>query len=138
MTNNDIHQIAEFMRAGGQTVPEDLDPGLTLEELTQFITRTIDEIQETVEAAQKADYAEILDGFIDTAYVALSGAIRFVGEDKALAAWDAVVDANNAKIDGRYGDIVRDLDTGKILKPEGWQAPDMQAIIDRKEMRSNG
>ena len=57
-----------------------------------------------------------------------------MGEAKALAAWDAVVDANNAKIDGRYGDIVRDPDTGKILKPEGWQAPDIQAIIDAKEI----
>lgn len=134
MTNTDIHQIAEFMRAGGQTVPDDLDRELKFTELTNFINRTIDEVQETVEAAQQADYAEILDGFIDTAYVALSGAIRLVGEKKAIAAWEAVVDANTAKIDGRYGDIVRDPDTGKILKPEGWQAPDIQAIIDLKEI----
>lgn len=129
MANTDIHQIAEFMRAGGQTVPEGLDLDMTCKELIQFINRTIDEIRETAEAAQKADYAGILDGFIDTAYVALSGAIRLAGEAKALAAWDAVVDANNAKIDGRYGDIVRDPDTGKILKPEGWQAPDIEGIL---------
>lgn len=125
-----IASIARFMELGGQIVPGDVDTGLARQELWPFISRVHEEVQETTEALLYKDTAGIVDGFIDTAYVALTGAIRVAGNKKAKEAWDAVVDANLAKVDGRHGDVVRDPGTGKILKPEGWTAPDIEGILN--------
>lgn len=125
-----IENIARFMELGGQIVPGDVDTGYARQELWPFIARVHEELQETTEALLHKDTAEVVDGFIDTAYVALTGAIRVAGNKKAKEAWDAVVDANLAKVDGRHGDVVRDPETGKILKPEGWTAPDIEGILN--------
>lgn len=124
-----IHDIAQFMEMGGQAVPEDVDPDCN-GDLFDFVGRIIEEINETQSALLYGDDAEIVDGFLDIAYAAFTGAIRKAGADKAAAAWDAICDANLAKVDGRYGPVVTDPDTGKILKPEGWQAPDIEAILN--------
>lgn len=125
-----IESIARFMELGGQIVPGEVDHGYARQELWPFIARVHEEIQETTEALLYKDTAEVVDGFIDIAYVALTGAIRVAGNKKAEEAWDAVVDANLAKVDGRHGDVVRDPETGKILKPEGWTAPDIEGILN--------
>jgi len=42
--------------------------------------------------------------------------------------WDEVQRSNMAKVvDGK---VVRDPHTGKVLKPEGWTAPDIAAVLD--------
>ena len=134
-----VEAIASFMSLGGQTVPDDVDTSITPEEILPFIDRVDEESDETFVASGytyepvdhgSIDMPEVLDGFIDTAYAALTGAIRVVGVDKAKAAWDAVVDANLSKVDGRYGAPIINPETGKIGKPEGWIAPDIEAIIN--------
>lgn len=122
-----LYPIGVFMHAGSQ--PTD-GSEFSKQEILQYLARTGDEVEETFLGIQDEDLVEILDGFIDTAYVALTGAIRAVGYDKARLAWDAVVDANLAKVDGRHGPVVIDNSTGKILKPEGWTAPDIEGIIN--------
>lgn len=138
--NHPVEAVASFMSLGGQTVPEDVDFAILPGEINRFIDRVDEEVTETFDAAGMngylehgsiaIDHAEVLDGFIDTAYVALTGAIRVVGVEKATAAWDAVVDANLSKVDGRFGPPIINPVTGKIGKPEGWIAPDIDGIIN--------
>lgn len=135
-----VEAIASFMSLGGQTVPDDVDRGILPFEIEQFLDRVDEEALEVFDAGDLdhqffrrdpiIDHAEVLDGFIDIAYAALTGAVRVAGVDKAKAAWDAVVDANLSKVDGRYGPPIINPETGKIGKPEGWIAPDIEAIIN--------
>lgn len=141
-----IYDISDFMTLGGQTVPEDVDETLTTEELLKFWERIDDELEETWDAIgyfndywqfykveenlPPRDIPEVVDGFLDIAYVAMTGAIRVAGAEKARLCWEAICDANLAKVDGRYGPVVRDEETGKILKPEGWIAPDIEGILN--------
>lgn len=130
--NHPIDNVASFMVLGGQTVPFNTDRDISNTEIRKFIERIDEEVEETYFASARGEirFAEALDGAIDTAYVAMTLAIRLVGPEKARQAWDAVVDANLAKVDGRYGDPILNPNTGKIGKPEGWTAPDIEAIIN--------
>lgn len=128
-----IDNIATFMKLGGQTVPHDTDRTITWSEFEHFINRIAEEVNETSFSnhyTDGIDYPEALDGAIDTAYVALTLAIRLVGPAKAREAWDAVVDANLAKVDTRHGAPIINPETGKIGKPKGWTAPDIEAIVN--------
>lgn len=134
-----VNDVAFFMHLGGQAFPEDTDRSITPADIRKFLARLDEEFIETHNAAHwreapGADAAvnipEALDGFIDAAYVALTGAIRLVGPRKAAKAWDAVVDANLAKVDGRFGPPIINEETGKIGKPAGWTAPDIEAIVN--------
>ena len=62
----------------------------------------------------------------------MTGAIRKAGATKAALAWEAILDANLAKVDGRHGPVVRNEETGKIEKPEGWTAPDIEKILQEE------
>lgn len=124
-----IVDVAKFMYLGGQTVPNDVDPDAD-QELFQFIERVLSEVEETQLGVLLSVDDEIVDGFLDIAYAAMTGAIRKAGAKKARLAWEAICDANLAKVDGRYGPVVRDEETGKILKPEGWVAPDIEGILN--------
>lgn len=140
-----IYDISDFMALGGQTVPEDVDYEITSEELLKFFNRVDDELMETWEAISyfneswgihepiydmpPRDIPETIDGFLDIAYTALSAAIRLVGAEKAARCWDEVLTTNLAKVDGTYGQVIRNVETGKIEKPEGWEAPRIAEIL---------
>lgn len=138
MSNHPIYQVAEFMQLGGQYVPETTHWDALAEDLMQFVDRVDEETNETYEALGTTrvldggvvlNHAEALDGFLDIAYAAMTGAVRLVGQDKAAAAWNEIVDANLAKVDGRHGEPIIHPITGKIGKPEGWTSPDIESII---------
>ena len=123
-------EIALFMRAGNQIVPE--APAESVPSaLLDFIARVREEVRETESGWANNNRAEVVDVFLDTAYVAITGAIRIAGVEKARECWEAIMRANTSKIDGTYGETVTDPDTGKILKPEGWTAPDIGGILGR-------
>lgn len=134
-----VDEVADFMEMGDQEFPEDTDWGVLAEDVYPFLHRCHEEWMETLEALgwdsetrryeNEVNIPEVLDGFIDLAYVALTGAVRLVGREKAKQAWDAVVEANRTKVDGSIGPKRRDPDTGKILKPEGWNPPDIEGIV---------
>lgn len=130
MSKHVVEEVADFMEGGGQFFPLDTDPSVLSAEVRQFLDRAQEEYRETFMASYPTvNIPEALDGFIDLAYVAFTGAIRLVGPEKAAAAWDAVSDANLAKVDGRHGEPIINEQTGKIGKPEGWTAPDIAAIV---------
>jgi predicted HAD superfamily Cof-like phosphohydrolase len=85
-----------------------------------------EETDELEEAIQDNDKVEQLDALIDILVVTM-GAVRAAGWD-GEAAWKEVMDTNFAKIDPTTGKVIKRAD-GKVLKPEGWQAPQLAQFI---------
>ncbi|WP_448857712.1 hypothetical protein [Corynebacterium propinquum] len=118
-----VDTVVQFMALGDQL------PGLDEPNLHEFLNRVDDEMVETYDAIEREDQAETLDGFLDIAYAALTAAVATADRPvEARMAWDAVVEANLSKVDGRFGPVQRSKH-GKILKPEGFKAPDIQGIL---------
>jgi len=86
-----------------------------------------EETDELEEAIQDNDKVEQLDALIDILVVTM-GAVRAAGWD-GEAAWKEVMDTNFAKIDPETGKVIKRED-GKVLKPEGWKAPQLAQFID--------
>ena len=85
-----------------------------------------EETDELEEAIQDNDKVEQLDALVDILVVTM-GAIRAAGWD-GEAAWKEVMDTNFAKIDPNTGKVIK-RDDGKVLKPEGWKAPQLAQFI---------
>tara|TARA_Y100000389_G_scaffold107299_1_gene104292 strand:+ start:165 stop:521 length:357 start_codon:yes stop_codon:yes gene_type:complete len=85
-----------------------------------------EETDELEEAIQDNDKVEQLDALIDILVVTM-GAVRAAGWD-GEAAWKEVMDTNFAKIDPDTGKVIKRAD-GKVLKPEGWKAPQLAQFI---------
>ena len=85
-----------------------------------------EEVDELVEAVAANDKVEQLDALVDILVVTI-GAIRAAGWD-AEGAWKEVMDTNFAKIDPVTGKVNKRAD-GKVLKPEGWQAPQLTPFL---------
>jgi len=88
-----------------------------------LITEEYGELKDAIEASDKV---EQLDALVDILVVTM-GAIRAAGWD-GEAAWKEVMDTNFAKIDSTTGKVRKRAD-GKVLKPEGWKAPDLAQFI---------
>ena len=85
-----------------------------------------EEYQELQDAVKAYDKVEQLDALIDILVVTM-GAIRAAGWD-GEAAWKEVMDTNFAKIDPETGKV-RKREDGKVLKPEGWKAPELAKFV---------
>jgi predicted HAD superfamily Cof-like phosphohydrolase len=72
------------------------------------------------------DEIETLDALIDILVVTI-GAIHSMGSD-AEGAWKEVMSTNFAKIDKETGKV-RKREDGKVLKPVGWVAPNLESFI---------
>jgi hypothetical protein len=81
----------------------------------------IEELTEMRDAMMQGDIPGVADGGVDLIYVVI-GALLSWGIDPAPV-WDAVHRANMTKIGGSL------RADGKVLKPEGWQPPDILAIL---------
>ena len=85
-----------------------------------------EEVGELEEAITENDRIEQLDALIDILVVTI-GAVR-AGGFKGQAAWKEVMDTNFAKIDPTTGKVIKRED-GKVLKPDGWKAPELTNFI---------
>jgi predicted HAD superfamily Cof-like phosphohydrolase len=85
-----------------------------------------EEVGELADAIEDNDPVEQLDALVDILVVTM-GAIRAAGWD-GEAAWKEVMDTNFAKIDPTTGKVIKRED-GKVLKPEGWKAPELAQFI---------
>lgn len=85
-----------------------------------------EEHQELQEALEANDRVEQLDALIDILVVTI-GAIHSAGFD-AEGAWKEVMRSNFAKIDPTTGKV-RKREDGKVLKPEGWTAPELAPFV---------
>jgi predicted HAD superfamily Cof-like phosphohydrolase len=116
-----FHDQAHFMRACGQTTTK---PNAT--QSVMYLALIKEEGEELVVALQECDVVEELDAIIDLLVVIIGyGLSRGF---PMVEAWDEVLRSNMAKIDSRTGTVLRRAD-GKILKPAGWTAPDLDRVI---------
>lgn len=135
---SNIQEVAKFMELGEQKFPKTPTAILNWEELDGIVDKMKEEVAETDEAllfhvrGDKPNAARMLDGAIDTAYVALSLAIKIAGVEGAQRAWDEVSRANLSKVDGTYGPKVID-ENGVVKKPEGFKHPSIyHAVFGKK------
>jgi len=84
-----------------------------------------DELQVAIDAN---DRVEQLDALIDILVVTI-GAIHSAGFD-AEGAWKEVMSTNFAKIDRETGKV-RKREDGKVLKPLGWNAPELAPFLTK-------
>ena len=93
---------------------------------TMYIDLIHEEVDELAEAIANADRVEQLDALVDILVVTM-GAIRAGGFD-GEGAWEEVMRTNFAKIDPDTGKV-RKREDGKVLKPEGWKAPELAQFV---------
>lgn len=94
-------------------------------ELRRAILR--EEWKETDDAILAGDLVEAADGLADIIYVAVGTALEFgIPLD---AVWAEVQRSNMAKVDPATGKV-RKRDDGKVLKPDGWEPPNIAGVID--------
>lgn len=85
-----------------------------------------EEFGELQDAVMLEDKVEQLDALVDILVVTM-GAIRAAGWN-GKGAWKEVMKTNFAKIDPSTGKVTKRED-GKVLKPEGWVAPDLAKFL---------
>ena len=122
-----IDDVLKFHVAAGSGVAE--VPRFPSEEVRALRQRLIDEEhREWKEAEENDDMVGIIDGLADLIYVILGTAIEYVGPRTFLHAWEEVQRSNMEKV--VEGKLVRRPSDGKVLKPEGWEPPQIAAVIE--------
>jgi predicted HAD superfamily Cof-like phosphohydrolase len=121
---NPFRDQDKFMTACEQTITGMNDEQFKM--YAQLITEEYDEIQ--VDIANK-NAVETLDALTDILVVTI-GTMNSMGAD-GEGAWREVMATNFNKIDRSLGKVRRRED-GKVLKPEGWQPPDLAKFLKRE------
>ncbi len=120
---NPFRDQEKFMRACDQSVGS-----WNQEQYNMYLKLIKEEYDELVLALLDADAVEQLDALIDILVVTI-GAIHSAGFD-AEGAWKEVMKTNFAKIDRETGKV-RKREDGKVLKPQGWTAPDLKPFVKK-------
>lgn len=113
---------AAFMLACGQTVltPNPVQAAmyrkLIKEEYEDELLKAFDEEDEVEQADAVMDLIVVLIGF------------AFSKGWPVSKLWAEVIRSNMAKVDPATG-LVRKREDGKVLKPEGWTAPDIAGVL---------
>jgi predicted HAD superfamily Cof-like phosphohydrolase len=120
---NPFRDQEKFMRACDQTVE-----GFNQEQFKLYINLIEEEFKELKEAINNNDMLETLDALEDILVVTI-GAIHSAGMD-GEGGWKEVMRTNFAKIDKDTGKV-RKREDGKVLKPQGWTAPDLEQFLTK-------
>jgi predicted HAD superfamily Cof-like phosphohydrolase len=118
---NPFRDQEKFMRACDQTVE-----GFNQDQFRMYTKLIKEEMQELEQAVAQVDSLETLDALIDILVVTI-GAIHSMGAD-AEGAWKEVMRTNFAKIDKDTGKV-RKREDGKVLKPLGWEPPNLREFL---------
>jgi hypothetical protein len=118
---NPFRDQEKFMRACDQQVD-----GSDLSQYAMYMKLIDEEVGELHQAVLAHDEVEQLDALIDILVVTI-GAIHSAGYD-AEGAWKEVMRTNFAKIDKETGKV-RKREDGKVLKPLGWEPPELGKFI---------
>jgi predicted HAD superfamily Cof-like phosphohydrolase len=117
------------------TFQEACDQEINCANYTMYLGLIEEEFNELNEAVEAGDKVEQLDALIDILVVTM-GAIRTAGFD-GEGAWKEVMKTNFAKIDPETGKV-RKREDGKVLKPEGWKAPELVQFLIKEEIEIEG
>mgnify|MGYP002021292250 FL=1 len=120
-----VKALLEFNNAF--EIPKLESPGLSSKEMIELRIKLLrEEVEEYAEAALSGDLVEVLDALADIGYI-LAGTIINHGMQHIYDdAFDEVHRSNMAKlVDGK---VLR-RDDGKVMKPEGWQPPQLAQFI---------
>lgn len=113
----------KFMNACDQTTSD-----YNKDQYNMYIGLIQEEHEELQVAIDANDRVEQLDALIDILVVTI-GAIHSAGFD-AEGAWKEVMSTNFAKIDRETGKV-RKREDGKVLKPLGWNAPELAPFLTK-------
>lgn len=125
--NNIFQDQERFMNACDQTTNE-----VNEKQFKMYCDLINEEVSELIEARNANDKIEMLDALIDIIIVAI-GAGHSLGFDLS-GAWNEVMKTNFAKIDP-ITDKVKKREDGKVLKPEGWQAPELENFLKKDNLK---
>lgn len=120
---NPFKDQERFMRACDQST-DDYNP----QQYAMYLGLIDEEVEELIVAVGDNNQEEQLDALIDILVVTI-GALHSGGFN-AEGAWQEVMRTNFAKIDPETGKV-RKREDGKVLKPEGWVAPELAPFIKR-------
>jgi predicted HAD superfamily Cof-like phosphohydrolase len=118
---NPFKDQTTFMNACGQTTDK-----WHRAQFEMYLDLIREEHSELTEAVTNEDSVEVLDALVDILVVTI-GAINSMGAD-GESAWNEVMRTNFAKIDPETGKV-RKREDGKVLKPEGWQPPQLAQFV---------
>lgn len=130
-------QQAEFMKACGQTVDKynrkqaSLYDDLIIEEQEEFAASFVEARQKYNDAYHPHNPSGA-DALIDQIVVLIGFGLSMGWPMNKL--WREVMDSNMAKIDPTTGKVKKRRD-GKVLKPKGWQPPNINDILMRHSAR---
>lgn len=96
----------------------------------------LEELVEIREAHEAGDLAGVADGLVDLVYVALGTAQLMRLPFNEL--WDEVQRANMAKRRARDASESKRGDPNDVVKPEGWEGPDIEGVLARALRRHWG
>jgi predicted HAD superfamily Cof-like phosphohydrolase len=120
---NPFRDQEKFMKACDQSVDK-----FNEKQFAMYVKLIDEEHQELLEATLAEDPIEQLDALIDILVVTI-GAIHSMGAD-GEGAWKEVMRTNFEKIDKETGKV-RKREDGKVLKPLGWQAPELSQFLKK-------
>ena len=124
-----VKSLLEFNQAFD--IPKLESPALAPDELIELRIKLLEEeVQEYAEAARTGDLVEVLDALADIGYI-LAGTIINHGMQHIYDhAFNEVHRSNMAKlVDGK---VLRRED-GKVMKPEGWQPPQLAQFLPTED-----
>ena len=121
---NPFRDQEKFMMASDQTTREENQT-----QYKMYLDLIDEEVQELKDSTTPEDD---LDALVDILVVTI-GAIYSMGADPE-GAWREVMSTNLAKID-RVTGKVRKREDGKVLKPEGWQPPNLRPYLNRNHQK---
>ena len=121
---NPFRDQEKFMRACDQTVNSYND-----EQFKLYYDLIAEEFVELNTAVLAGDRVEQLDALLDILVVTI-GAIHSMGAD-GEGGWKEVMRTNFAKIDKETGKV-RKREDGKVLKPLGWEPPNLKSFITKE------
>ncbi len=120
-----VQSLLEFNEAFD--IPKLETPNLGPKELIELRIKLLtEEVQEYAEAARSGDLVEVLDALADIGYILAGTIINHGMQDIYDDAFNEVHRSNMSKlVDGK---VIRRED-GKVLKPEGWQPPQLAQFL---------
>jgi predicted HAD superfamily Cof-like phosphohydrolase len=132
--NSNIDMYDDIMEFHKTFCPDQINlyPSFPSKKIKELRMRLINEEvnNELIPALEDDNLTEIADAIYDSIVVLLGTAIAY-GIPKAV--WTEIHKSNMAKL--QEDGTVKIREDGKILKPEGWKAPDIERILRQARLK---